>query len=479
MTRDTYTGNYGDPLSLNRYTYGHNNPIKYVDPTGHSVNGVNFGPNEGADCLRTGSGKTFEEFWGCGPYGTPLSSSPSGSTSNASSNKSVNFGPNEGADWLRTGSGKSFEEFWGCGSYESLQVSVGNNRPNSPAQNSNKSTASVIKTQTTTILQVNTLSNNLTIDVVINGNKIKNTAIINGNIFGDEREVAQALGIPYYPAEHKVSVNGQIIASTPTSKGYMLNVKELTKAKGLADCLSWWDDSEGTHILVNADLKNAPVKVIREGNSFTITAYIEFTGDYDQYIIQPRPSMRMPGVTYAEAVKDGIEMYWSSPNIGASTPYDFGGMAITVNTTVIVKDPQKKYGDQRFVKYDISTQAGTCNLSQGYYGNWTVKGAKTVKMYAAYPGNQNSSYEEYMRIAAHEFGHVLGICDAYAKGRRPAMIVSTEVPANDLMRTIGRNDALVTANDIEMMWQAYRENSWQYFVKWKGPAKSTAIRGLS
>jgi RHS repeat-associated protein len=34
-TRDTYAGNPATPVSLNRYTYGSNNPIRYSDPTGH------------------------------------------------------------------------------------------------------------------------------------------------------------------------------------------------------------------------------------------------------------------------------------------------------------------------------------------------------------------------------------------------------------------------------------------------------------
>jgi len=33
--RDAFLGSYADPLSLNRYTYCHNNPIRYIDPTGH------------------------------------------------------------------------------------------------------------------------------------------------------------------------------------------------------------------------------------------------------------------------------------------------------------------------------------------------------------------------------------------------------------------------------------------------------------
>ena len=35
LTEDTYRGSQNDPLSLNRYTYCHNNPIRYYDPSGH------------------------------------------------------------------------------------------------------------------------------------------------------------------------------------------------------------------------------------------------------------------------------------------------------------------------------------------------------------------------------------------------------------------------------------------------------------
>ncbi len=35
LTEDTVTGDRNDPLSLNRYAYCHNDPIRYTDPTGH------------------------------------------------------------------------------------------------------------------------------------------------------------------------------------------------------------------------------------------------------------------------------------------------------------------------------------------------------------------------------------------------------------------------------------------------------------
>ncbi|GED33264.1 hypothetical protein P9761_05380 [Brevibacillus centrosporus] len=49
---DTYKGQVDNPLSLNRYTYTHNNPLKYHDPSGHmpvwSLNLISGTYNSGA-----------------------------------------------------------------------------------------------------------------------------------------------------------------------------------------------------------------------------------------------------------------------------------------------------------------------------------------------------------------------------------------------------------------------------------------------
>ena len=53
MQEDTYLGQKNDPLSLNLYTYCHNSPLMYWDPTGHSAeatfSGQKLGANAAAD----------------------------------------------------------------------------------------------------------------------------------------------------------------------------------------------------------------------------------------------------------------------------------------------------------------------------------------------------------------------------------------------------------------------------------------------
>ena len=48
ITENTYAGRYYDPLSLNRYTYCQNNPVRYTDPSGHSFFTILFSAVVGA-----------------------------------------------------------------------------------------------------------------------------------------------------------------------------------------------------------------------------------------------------------------------------------------------------------------------------------------------------------------------------------------------------------------------------------------------
>ncbi|WP_254659952.1 polymorphic toxin-type HINT domain-containing protein, partial [Paenibacillus sp. KS1] len=51
INEDTYEGDINDPLSLNLYTYVSNNPLKYVDPSGHI--GIPMAPTPAMTCAAS------------------------------------------------------------------------------------------------------------------------------------------------------------------------------------------------------------------------------------------------------------------------------------------------------------------------------------------------------------------------------------------------------------------------------------------
>ena len=164
MQEDTYLGNMADPLSLNLYTYCHNDPITYYDPNGYDsvkviveYNGYKWaasienGVTTMADGSRPPAGAIvhtkdgdYVALGGDTPgvrVGSTNSSSTSGPTGSGSGNsgggaRGVDFGPNEGADWLRTGSGLTFEEFWGVTPYGMSYYTGYTKAPNSNTSNS-------------------------------------------------------------------------------------------------------------------------------------------------------------------------------------------------------------------------------------------------------------------------------------------------------------------------------------------------------
>ena len=54
MSEDTYTGEVNDPLSLNLYTYCANNPVMYIDPTGHRYNFLTGGDDGAGSSIVIG-----------------------------------------------------------------------------------------------------------------------------------------------------------------------------------------------------------------------------------------------------------------------------------------------------------------------------------------------------------------------------------------------------------------------------------------
>ncbi|TCK93199.1 RHS repeat-associated protein [Natranaerovirga hydrolytica] len=89
------------PLSLNLYTYCHNDPVNYVDPSGHFAVGALFAGGLAAGAMKLASGisrtissnsgtKTSTSGGSSGSNGTRRSNSSSSNSSNKNTSSSSN-----------------------------------------------------------------------------------------------------------------------------------------------------------------------------------------------------------------------------------------------------------------------------------------------------------------------------------------------------------------------------------------------------
>ena len=62
ISEDTYTGDQNDPLSLNLYTYCHNEPVMYDDPTGHFDTTKRYDRGDGTNAVNTAASKDVKEL---------------------------------------------------------------------------------------------------------------------------------------------------------------------------------------------------------------------------------------------------------------------------------------------------------------------------------------------------------------------------------------------------------------------------------
>jgi len=212
------------------------------------------------------------------------------------------------------------------------------------------------------------------------------------------------------------------------------------------------------------------------GNVLTIDVYVNFRGAYNA---------PLGGETCAALAMRGFRL-WEGAYEGSR--WDFGpGVSFSVELNIhdIYNGAGARGGQNYFDFVCISGSGRGCTFyGVGYYNRellGTYGGAipdesytnGTIIMYGGLKGPYTAN--QYAKVSAHEFGHVLGLGDAYRKG-----IPSTaECPQGeyymegDIMGTHG----YVTPNNIEMMLEAYRTGQYQAYVN-SGifEIKSRAIR---
>jgi len=285
----------------------------------------------------------------------------------------------------------------------------------------------------------------------------------------------------YLPENNYLLVGDQKLYFETINDECVIGLRKLTDATGYSDTLSWWYESGNIVVTINPAMKGAPVQVIRKGNQITITAYVEFIGDWNQ-----EADFLGRKFSYAQLAVMGIKNNWSGYYEGSE--YDLFGDYEKVHVNVNINAEYIENGElgfgtsrrgQRYLPIYICTSKDDGEEHRAHtegnasYEKWNVRN-KNNKMFLhnhIYCSTDEGvvdyyySSSNFMQVAAHEFGHILGLGDAYKTEHQSEAADTYEIPFNEPWKgDMMRNDGYVTPNDIEMMLEAWKMNAWQAFV---------------
>ncbi|SEW36517.1 hypothetical protein SAMN05216413_2472 [Ruminococcaceae bacterium KH2T8] len=216
--------------------------------------------------------------------------------------------------------------------------------------------------------------------------------------------------------------------------------------------------------------ESVPVRIDVSDKVITITGYVEFDPKLlvpfkkSEKINDALLSSKPEGYTYADAAIEGICENWGKSYLfeGATEP-------VKVNVNLIRKDdPDAVIPEgQRFFKVRHTNISGTSfvtspiwRMGWGFFLtgcpeaamiNWSPRHPGTINM------NDYGRLSSFKQVVAHEFGHVLGLGDAYDAHYR----FYYEAPGTDSY--IMNNNSSVNAREVEMALRAHETGKMQYF----------------
>jgi hypothetical protein len=152
---------------------------------------------------------------------------------------------------------------------------------------------------------------------------------------------------------------------------------------------------------------------------------------------------------------------------GKQGPYHIQG--VEVNVSVNVHPSQAKSVNEANVIISTNNM-DTPIVPAVFFPGWDI--ANTHKIYLNYGKQYYSTGDSRRWTATHEFGHVLGLFDAYGYGQHlgglgEALVTKEadpgKAPGDGVMRGTGYSDPAITANEIGMVLQAWSRNRLQLY----------------
>ena len=230
-----------------------------------------------------------------------------------------------------------------------------------------------------------------------------------------------------------------------------------------------------------------PVYIEIDKNTIYINARILFTGDYNR-------NAYIGDKTYADICIEGIKSKWQTKFDGSS--YDFipglsgetivnieayfEGDEVPIDNKVIIEIDGDYPTAFQYIFYNLFKKSTQNPHSVGLTKYWSLVSSKKIYM-THYDMRNPSVYtlNQFMSTVAHEFGHTLGLSDAYPKANGGLTIINNAEISDGIFGESGNimySNGIVYPNDIEMMLYAFCTNKGQFYYDVNGNQKSNAIK---
>ncbi len=182
---------------------------------------------------------------------------------------------------------------------------------------------------------------------------------------------------------------------------------------------------------------------------------------------------------YTKLALEGIKDRWEQNIVGSS--YDFlpglkGNVVVTLNQVDYEEiENGEKYPvyiriNETGVPHNLNTVLWSMEKSN-FFVNVSTKDPRNEKPYSS---------NQFKGMVAHEFGHSLGLYDAYPEANNGKYLISNaEIDEGTdfcINGSIMWNSGIAYSNDIEMVLQAFIDNELQFYMNVGPHKKSKAIR---
>jgi len=410
--RDKFLGFYADPLSLNRYTYAHNNPVKYRDPTGYWEQGdVEYDQ------------KTQEKIaQATSDYYIAASKTPPDragmATASATASAARDTGTTSASNVTATGRAYSYEiKNNGSFTADSWTRTVATNALIAAQQLDNTYNTG-IPTSTST------------------GTATYSSKFLKAGE-GPNNNEHLALSTYHYIASKG---NDPLLSIYPTSSSRGYNAARNSLNRWYVETSEITFEQKQTGQIVNNS--DDAIKVYITGNEVTINANVLFQGDN---MATHSSTGGYLGILAAEGIKE----HWSGEFL-------MGGQWVKFNTEFACDTNSGR----NIIDINIYDESGTAG-ARNAQNPWTKGGDKSINLYSIKPKSEGvgpHSESRFKNISAHEFGHSLGVWDYYETKE------FNEVPyyiaaKNDIMRTTLNGSVNIATLDV--MLSAMRSNTAQ------------------